>query len=408
MSRTLVVVLLTLAAVLAWAGLAIYLAFLGFWMSPVAVDGDLDDFEAWAVATLEEQSPGAAALVLLDGQGGERLHFAGDGIDADTLFPTASFSKLLAALTVHALAEQGDLDLDRPAGDYLSRWQLPPSPFDREAVTVRRLLGHTAGLTDGLGFGDYLADETVPSLESSLNAPRASSGEAVIAVGQAPGEFRYSGGGYLLLELLVEEVGGRPFADQVQTLVLDPLGMTRSSYAFASELENVARSFAEDGTPAPSYRYASKAATAFNSSARDLIKLAGAMAEGSDPLSTQLLQALRTPEGFSAGAAIWGAGTMLYAPTASGDFVFGHDGANDPAINATLRVNPDNGAAFLMLVSGHPSLASTTGSEWTFWQTGVPDFLMAPRVFWSAFVPTAAGAFLMVLGAAALARRRRR
>ncbi len=261
------------------------------------------------------------------------------------------------------------------------------------------------------------ADETVPTLEASLAAPRASTGDAAIVVGQAPGEFLYSGGGYLLLELLVEEVGGESFAEQVQQTLLDPLGMDRSGYGFIGDLDNAAPSYRTDGSRAPHYRYASMAATGLHSTIGDLARLARAMADldgplldgplPDGPLPASLVEALRQPEASMAGAAIWGAGAMLYAPTASGDFVFGHDGANDPALNVTLRVNPDTGAAIVMLVSGHPSLASTMGSEWTLWQTGVPDFLMTPRTFWSAFVPTTAGAFLLVLAAVAFTRRRK-
>lgn len=81
----------------------------------------------------------------------------------------------------------------------------------------------------------------------------------------------------------------------------------------------------------------------------------------------------------------------LYAPAKSGAYVYGHDGANTPAINTTLRINPDNGDAIIVLVTGHPSLASAIGGEWTLWQTGVVDFLSADRAMRSAVVPWLAG-----------------
>jgi hypothetical protein len=86
---------------------------------------------------------------------------------------------------------------------------------------------------------------------------------------------------------------------------------------------------------------------------------------------------------------------MLYAPTASGDYVFGHDGSNDPAINSTLRINPDNGDAIIVLETGNPALASSIGYEWTLWQTGIPDFLMLGRAFRSAIMPLIAGLFVI-------------
>lgn len=53
------------------------------------------------------------------------------------------------------LVEAGKLDLDAPASRYLTRWKLPPSRFDDDGVTVRRILSHTAGLTDGLGYAGF-------------------------------------------------------------------------------------------------------------------------------------------------------------------------------------------------------------------------------------------------------------
>ena len=87
--------------------------------------------------------------------------------------------------------------------NYITRWQLPDSG-DNDAVTIRRLLGHTAGLTDGL-LG-IIWNEPLPSLEQELSNLVHPQIEVKMAVGHEPGsEFLYSGGGYLLLQLLVEK-----------------------------------------------------------------------------------------------------------------------------------------------------------------------------------------------------------
>lgn len=100
--------------------------------------------------------------------------------------------------------------------------------------------------------------------------------------------------------------------------------------------------------------------------------------------------------------------SWLYAPTASGAYVYGHDGANAPAINTSMRINPDNGDAVIVLVTGHPTLASAIGSEWTLWQTGTPDFLMVERAGRSAFLPWLLGlATMVVLAGWRVVRRRR-
>ena len=87
-----------------------------------------------------------------------------------------------------SLVEQNRIDLDAPVSRYLTRWQLPNSEFDNDGVRIRRLLSHTAGLTDGLGFGDYAGQETLPATEEALSSPRASNGaKTQIIVGQEPG-----------------------------------------------------------------------------------------------------------------------------------------------------------------------------------------------------------------------------
>jgi CubicO group peptidase (beta-lactamase class C family) len=338
-----------------------------------------------AIRTIEDAGPGAAAFVLFGSGEVVCEHFQSSGrpIDKDTVFSTASFSKWITALGVMRLVELGRVDLDAPVSRYLTRWKLPDSPYDNDLVTVRRLLSHTAGLTDGLGFGDYGAEEDLPSLEESLQNPRASNGrKAVIAVGQEPGKaFLYSGGGYLILQLMIEEVSGQPYETFIADAILRPLGMERSSFQYIGDVTNTSGSFDKEGKPAPQFGYAAAGATGFSSSARDLTRLVRALvgANTSAPISGASLARMREPEAKVAGRPIWGLGTILYAQTPGGDFVFGHDGANDPAINVSVRINPENRDALIVLVTGHPSLATDLGGRWVQAETGKPDIFALMR-----------------------------
>ncbi len=366
---------------------------------------------------IDEGNRGNAALALIeDGAiSAEYYSSPADSVDRDTVFATASMSKWITALGVMKLVEEGRLDLDRPVEDYLSRWHLPPSQFDNRSVTVRRLLAHTAGLTDGLGFGEYQPAESLPPLEQSLTSPRASSGEPVaIAVGIEPGsKWRYSGGGYLLLELLVEEMSGESFEAFISRAILQPLDMTRSGYYDLGEVENSAKSYDTNGIPSPNYRYASKAATGFNTSAGDMAKLviahfpvAGDKSLAQSVLAQPMIDAMRKPHAKMHGIIdVWGLGTMLYAPTASGNFVFGHDGSNEPAINVSVRVNPDKGDGIVMLETGNKTLATRLGSEWVFWQTGTPDFLDIPKEIRRVIPALLGGVFVILLAALFIALR---
>src|SRR5690606_22168079 len=123
----------------------------------IAPPDDAEAFLREAVARISEANRDDAALVLIENGAVAGEHYSGsaDTVDRDTVFPVASVSKWITAWGIMTLVEAGGLDLDRPAEDSLTRWKLPPSRFDHRGVTVRRLLSHTAGLTDGLGFGDY-------------------------------------------------------------------------------------------------------------------------------------------------------------------------------------------------------------------------------------------------------------
>jgi len=407
---------MAVVAIAAWTGIAGYGAFQGWWLRPIAPRGDTPAFAQAATTLAQAGSKGNLALVLLrQGAVFAELYTPSlDPVNRETRFPLASMSKWFTAYGVMQLVQAGRLELDAPVSNYLTQWQLPAGPFDAQQVTIRRLLSHTAGLTDGLGFADYLPSESVPSLAETLRHPRASSDSAVaIAVGRPPGsEFQYSGGGYLILQAVMEDVTGMPFATWMKDSVFHPLGMHRATYGYLGSLDNVSRSFDARGALAPTFRYAADGATGLSASVRDLIAFAQAQlqteARGGAPLRQVTLDLMKHPHGRKLGLDIWGLGVALYAPTASGAYVYGHDGANAPAINTSMRINPDNGDAVIVLVTGHPSLATAIAGEWTLWQTGVPDFLSFDRALRSAFVPWLLGlATIVALWGWRMVRRRR-
>jgi CubicO group peptidase (beta-lactamase class C family) len=389
-----------------WAGVVLFGAINGWWLQPIAPVEDADAFWRAAVRISDAHRPANIALVLVRSGELHKEYYAAassaDHIDRETVFPMASTSKWITAYSVMQLVQAGKIDLDAPVSCYLKRWQLPKSNFGMDGVTVRRLLSHTAGLVDELGFGDYRAEESIPSLEASLRNPRASSGTKVIAIGNEPGStWQYSGGGYLILQLIVEEVSGQSFSQWTQQAVFDTIGMQRASYSYIGTRDNAARSYDANGNLAPSYQYAAAAATGLSASGSDLLKFvqANLRAEGSGRkvLKQVNVDAMRTALGRQFGADIWGLGLMLYAPTARKDYVYGHDGANDPAISTAVRINPDNGDAIIVLVSGNSKLATLIGYEWTLWQTGKPDFLLIDKVLESAVIPFLSGLLGIVL-----------
>lgn len=143
----------------------------------------------------------------------------------DVQFQAGSVSKPVAAFTALRLGEAGEVDLDEGVNGRLVSWRLA----DGEGVTLRRLLTHTAGL--GVPFcPGYEEGAELPTLVQVLDgAPPAVTDS--VRVETPPGSgFRYSGGGYALVQLLLEDVTGKPLAELARELVFEPLGMTDSTF----------------------------------------------------------------------------------------------------------------------------------------------------------------------------------
>jgi len=380
-------ILFWLLASVLWTGLFVAGTIEGWWRTPIAPPGETRAFFDAAKAKIGREHRGPIAFVLLEQGRVFDQHFAtiGKPVDADTRFQVASLGKWITAWGVMALVEDGKIDLDAPVSTYLKRWQLPPSSFDNNAVTVRRVLSHTAGLTDGLGYGGFKPGEPIQTLEQSLTrAADASPGaDGVTRVGATPGEsFDYSGGGYTLLQLLIEDVTGQNFNDYMRARVFDRLGMSRSTFLVDDGDTNIADFLDTKGKQAIHYRFTALAAASLYTTAGDLTRLLeahrpgpGGEPAGRGVLSPKTLEEMRGPHASQFGADIWGLGTILYAPNNAGGYVIGHDGNNEPAINTAARVDPATGDGIIVLESGSRLLATILAGEWVFWRTGNVDLL---------------------------------
>jgi len=193
----------------------------------------------------------------------------------ETVFQAASISKSVTAWGVIRLVQQGKLALDAPAEQYLTRWRLPPSKFDNSGVTIRRLLSHTAGLSAHAYLGSE-PTQPLPTLEQSLSGETEDIGD--VHVEMQPGtRFGYSGGGYTLLQLIVEEVTHEKFSDYMWREVLQPLGMEHSSFEWTPDVQAVtARPYDQFGNRLPNYVYTAKAAAGLYTTASDLARFVAA------------------------------------------------------------------------------------------------------------------------------------
>jgi CubicO group peptidase (beta-lactamase class C family) len=380
--------LATLALLVLWAVVVFFGISEGWWKQKIAARGDTAGFMDAAVKLVDSSNTGNAVFAVIDDgsvHGGHAVS-VGEAVDVNTVFQTASLSKWITAWGVMTLVQQGKVDLDTPVSTYLTRWTLPESEFDSNKVTVRRLLSHTAGLTDGLGYAGFAPDTPVQSLEDSLKQPAdASAGKSgAIKVGIEPGsEWRYSGGGYAILQLLIEEVSGESFEDFMQRSVFKPLGMVHSTFNWtAANGSTLATFYDVDSKPATHFRFSAVAAASLYTSVSDLTRFLQAQLPGKNGepigrgvLEPKTIEEMRRPHAAKFGEDIWGLGTMLYASNNQGGFVVGHDGSNEPAINTAARLNPATGNGIVILETGQPLLATRLGGEWVFWETGNVDLL---------------------------------
>jgi CubicO group peptidase (beta-lactamase class C family) len=155
----------------------------------------------------------------------------GQAVTTDTLFQAASISKPVTAMAFLKMVQEGKVTLDDDANRYLKSWKIPVNEFTRDTpVTPRALLSHTSGTGDGFGFPGYEPEQARPTLVQILNGEKPSNVGPVLWERRPFTAFKYSGGGLTVIQLLMMDVLGKPFAAIMREYVLGPAGMTGSTY----------------------------------------------------------------------------------------------------------------------------------------------------------------------------------
>jgi CubicO group peptidase (beta-lactamase class C family) len=188
---------------------------------------DLDHLLTSTRAAMAEHGvPGLALAMFRDG---EEHHLAlgvtsvdhPTPVTPDTMFQTGSTTKTLTAALVVALVGTGELDLDAPVRTWVPELTLADAAA-ATAVTLRHLLTHMGG-HDGDLFEDF-----GPGDDALLRAVQGMGVlEQLAPVGHA---WSYSNAGFIIAGRAIEAVTARTFREAARMLVLEPLGMTRSSF----------------------------------------------------------------------------------------------------------------------------------------------------------------------------------
>jgi CubicO group peptidase (beta-lactamase class C family) len=154
--------------------------------------------------------------------------------DARTIYLWFSMTKIVTATAVMQLVDQGQLELDGAAAEYLPEHATLLRPAGRSAVTIRHLLSHSAGLANPLPVG-WVHPITAPAPDQSAFTRRLLARQARL---QSPPGTRaaYSNIGYLALGEVIERVSGLPYQQYIREHLLRPLGMSRADFVYRDDL----------------------------------------------------------------------------------------------------------------------------------------------------------------------------
>lgn len=281
---------------------------------------------------------------------------------ANTPFQCGSISKPVSALAAMKLAETGTVDLDADVNDYLTTWRVPASDGWQPRVSLRQLLSHTAGTTVH-GFPGYPASGPWPTGSEILRGVQPANNQPIV-VDVLPGsQFRYSGGGTTIAQQAIVDVTGTLFPELMRELILDPVGMTDSSFeqpappAFA---KRVARSHSVNGdeTPGGYHVYPEMAAAGLWTTAADLallgVEVMRALKGSSSKLglTPETVSSMLRPQlpNHEIGQEFVGLGWFCLGKEQT--FRFGHDGWNHGYV-ATMLMLPAIGKAVVVMVNSN-------------------------------------------------------
>ena len=334
-----------------------------------------------AVAIVRTGEPPAFECVGLADQRTNR------SVDPDTVFRIASISKTMTALGVMQLRDRGLFELDDSVNKYLTTFTIEPPPGGPD-VTFRHLLTHTAGIGELPRAADVVRREAW-----GMGKPRAVPVDLGVVYRRtlrpeipARAKWAYANHGFAVLGQLVEDIGGRSFADHMHEHLFQPLNMDRTGYR---------RTDRTDARLATGYHWVFGRLRSVKdydltilgggsvlSSLTDMATYAewllhgGAGANG-EVLRPETLAEMMTPQ-YSVDPRLPGMGLAFFLDHLGKHRVAGHDG-NVPGFASALLTAPDDGVAVVVLTNtatmfGAHLLAQTLLRS----LLGVPDRAVEP------------------------------
>lgn len=300
-----------------------------------------------------------------------------------------SISKSVTVWGVMRLVEQGEIDLDQPVVKYLKNWDFPETSFSIEKITVRQLLSHTAGMYIGDFMTRYSPEEEIPTLEENLS-------DEAILINEPGTSFSYSNVGYNVLELLVEEVTGRDFAEYMQQEVLLPLGMLDASFNWSKDFKPpVPNGYNLKGEAIPVYVYSHKASGGLFATVDDIAAFVSAgmqsSSKGQQVINTDSMNAIYTPvaEDIRVYNLVFDAyGFGHYIENLSNSYQAVSHGGQGTGWMTHFHAVPETGDGIVILTNSQRSwpFIAYVLSDWAKWSgfssVGMGNIILAKNLLW--------------------------
>lgn len=302
-------------------------------------DGSLDFFHGHGVADIASGTP----------------------ITQDTVFRIGSLTKTFTAIAVMQLLEQGLLDLDAPANDYLRAYKLVPAKATHRPATVRHLLTYTAGLPQAVHLSRAFKPTVGEMVEFGRRVPTLAEfyrGQLHLVV--EPGAMHiYSNHSFATLGQIVEDVSGEPLDRYFRGNIFEPLGMDQTDLLRSERVRGrLATEYAmrsHGPRPVRDRDLITAAGGGIYSTTRDMARyvaalLGGGANERGSVLEPETLAAMFAPQ-YQPDPRLPGVGLAFYRRDVGGHLIVEKDGLIR-GFTSQMFVAPDDGVGVVAFTNG--------------------------------------------------------
>jgi CubicO group peptidase (beta-lactamase class C family) len=191
----------------------------------------------------------------------------GEPVTENTLFRVGSCTKSFLGLGFLKLIDEGKIDINTPVRQIVPEIEIYNPWRDTHPVRIVHLLEHTAGFDDIHMNSLYNEKDPEMPLKEALRAKA-----QLRKVRWQPGTRRaYSSPGYTLAGYILEKITGRRYEDYLKEVILEPVGMTTSSFRYTEEVKQlIATGYGDNLEPFPFFDGYDRPASSLNSSTREM------------------------------------------------------------------------------------------------------------------------------------------